>query len=100
MKGVYEIVLYQLKPGVEREKLLAVSERAAEWLRTQPGYLTRELLQDQSGVWVDMLRWASLDEALAAATAFNETAEAAAYMDVVDPDSIRMMHALPVATYD
>lgn len=100
MDSVFEIVLYQIKPGVERNHLLAASAQAADWLRTRSGYLGRELLEDESGQWIDLVHWATMDDALTAAAAFGETDVAAAFMNTVDPESIRMMHPRTVATYD
>lgn len=98
--GTYEMVLFRLKPGVDRDTVQAVSDQANTWLREQPGFLSREVLEDESGQWIDMLRWASLNDALAAAEAFTGTPVAAAYMGLVDEESIRMLHPRRFATYD
>ena len=78
MDGQFAIVIYRLKPDVNRDQFLEISARATEWLRNRPGYLGRELLEDGSGEWVDLVRWATMEDALAAASAFMETPEAAA----------------------
>ena len=41
-----------------------------------------------------------MDDALAAASAFMEVPEAAAFMDAVEPESITMLHPRSVVTYD
>jgi antibiotic biosynthesis monooxygenase (ABM) superfamily enzyme len=100
MYGQFEIVIYRLKPDVDRNRFLEISTRATEWLRRRPGYLGRELLEDDSGQWVDLVRWATMDDALAAANAFMEVPEAAAFMDVVEPESITMLHPRSVVIYE
>jgi antibiotic biosynthesis monooxygenase (ABM) superfamily enzyme len=100
MDGQFEIVIYRLKPDVDRNRFLEISTRATEWLRRRPGYLGRELLEDDSGQWVDLVRWATMDDALAAANAFMEVPEAAAFMDVVEPESITMLHPRSVVIYE
>jgi quinol monooxygenase YgiN len=95
----YEIVLYRLKPDTNRDRFLAISAQATAWLQQQPGYLGRELLADD-GQWVDLVQWASMDDALAAANAFMDVPEAAAFMALVDPDSVRMLHPGRIVTYD
>jgi antibiotic biosynthesis monooxygenase (ABM) superfamily enzyme len=100
MDGQFEIVIYRLKPNVDRHQFIEISARATEWLRNRPGYLSRELLEDDSGQWVDLVRWATMDEALAAASAFMEVPEAAAFMDAVEPESITMLHPRRVVAYD
>ena len=100
MDGQFEIVIYRLKPDVDRNRFLEISTQATEWLRTHPGYLGRELLEDDNGQWVDLVRWATMDDALAAASAFMEVPEAAAFMDVVEPESITMLHPRSVVIYE
>jgi antibiotic biosynthesis monooxygenase (ABM) superfamily enzyme len=92
MDGQFEIVIYRLKADVDQDQFLEISARATEWLRNRPGYLGRELLEDESGLWVDLVRWATIDDALAAANAFMAVPEAAAFMDTVEPESIIMLH--------
>jgi hypothetical protein len=92
MVGQLEMVIYRLKGHVHRDQFLKISARATEWLRNRPGYLSRGLLEDDSGLWVDMVRWATMEDALAAAAAFMAVPEAAVFMDAVEPDSITMLH--------
>ena len=100
MEGQFEIVIYRLKPNVQREQFMEVSARATEWLRHRPGYLGRELLEDDSGQWVDLVRWATMEDALAAAGAFMEVQEAAAFMEAVEPESITVLHPRRVVRYE
>jgi quinol monooxygenase YgiN len=97
--GTYEMVLYRLKPHVAREQFLEVTARAAAWLRNQPGYIEWEHLEDEGGQQIDLLLWASLDEALAAGQAFIKTPQATAFMELVEEESVRMMHPRRVASY-
>jgi antibiotic biosynthesis monooxygenase (ABM) superfamily enzyme len=100
MNGQLEIVIYRLRADVDRVKFMAISSQATEWLRHRPGYLGRELLEDDGGQWVDLVRWATIEDALAAASAFMEVPEAAAFMDAVEPDSITMLHPRRVVKYE
>lgn len=100
MDGQLEIVIYRLKPDVDRSRFIEISTRASEWLRQRPGYLRRQLLEDDSGQWVDLVRWATMEDALAAASAFMDVPEAIAFMDTVEPESITMLHPRSVVNYD
>ena len=100
MGGQFEIVIYRLKPDVDRSRFMEISNRATEWLRQRPGYLGRELLEDESGLWVDLVRWATMEDALAAGSAFMDVPEAAAFMDAVEPESITMLHPRRVVLYE
>src|SRR5215218_400629 len=100
MDGQFEIVIYRLKADVDRDHFMEVSTRATAWLRDRPGYLGRELLEDDSGQWVDLVRWATMEDALAAASAFMEVPAAAAFMDAVEPESITVLHPRRVVMYN
>ena len=100
MDGQFEIVIYRLKPEVDRKRFLEISTQATEWLRRRPGYLGRELLEDDSGLWVDLVRWRTIENALSAASAFMEVPQAAAFMAAVEPETITMLHPRRVVMYD
>lgn len=100
MDGQFEIVIYRLTADVNRDQFMDVSARATEWLRHRPGYLGRELLEDDNGQWVDLVRWTTIEDALSAASAFMEVPEAAAFMDAVEPESISMLHPRRVVLYE
>jgi antibiotic biosynthesis monooxygenase (ABM) superfamily enzyme len=100
MDGQFEIIIYRLKPGVDRDQFMEISTRATDWLRQRPGYLGRELLEDDNGQWVDLVRWVTMDDALAAASAFMEVPEALAFMDAVVPESVTMLHPRRIVVYD
>ncbi len=97
---VYELVLFQLKPGFERERFMKVTTSANSWLQRQPGFLSREILEDESGQWIDLLRWSTMEDALAAANALGATEFASAIMDAIEPDSVRMLHLRQAATFE
>jgi hypothetical protein len=98
--GQFEIVIYRLKPDVKRDQFMEISARATEWLRQRPGYRGRQLLEDDSCQWVDLVHWATMDNALDAASAFMDVPEAAAFMDAVEPESITMLHPQRVVSCD
>lgn len=100
MDGQFEIVIYRLKPDQDRDQFMEISTRATDWLRQRPGYLGRQLLEDDNGFWVDLVRWATMDDALAAAGAFMEVPEAAAFMSAVEPESVIMLHPRLVVDCD
>jgi antibiotic biosynthesis monooxygenase (ABM) superfamily enzyme len=98
--SVYEIILFELKPGVARDHYLNVTTQANDWLQKQPGFLSREILADESGQWIEILRWATTEDALAAARASEGAEFAAAIMDTVVPETIRMLHPQRLAAFE
>lgn len=97
--GQYEIVLYRLKPAADRGRFLRLSAQATDWLRQCTGYLGRELLEDD-GQWVDVVRWATMHDALAAGEAFVQTPIASEFMAAVEPESVQMLHPMRVVSYE
>ena len=103
-KEVLEIAMYRIKPGIDRQRFLEDNAAAGKWLASRPGFLQRTLLE-ADGQWFDLVRWSSLAAAQAAAAQFEEASatefanapELRGLMTAVDPESIAMYHARPVA---
>lgn len=102
---ILEIAMYRTRPEIDREQFLRDSAPAGGWLRSQSGFVERTLLE-ADGQWFDVVRWATLADAQAAAAAF-ESAAAADYatapelrglMSAVDPASVGMYHAREIAS--
>ncbi|MGB1285403.1 MAG: antibiotic biosynthesis monooxygenase family protein [Aggregatilineales bacterium] len=99
-KNAVEIVTFRLNEGVSREDfLIAVAE-------TQPvidgfnGYIKRQLIESDSGQWIDLVWWATLDDALTAAEAIMTEPRIAPFGSKIDPDSVTMLHGHPVTIQD
>ena len=97
---VYEVVVFGLKPGVDRARWQLAAAEVHDFLGAQPGFIDRSLLAPSDGGdrWVDVVRWRSLTEAERAATAFAETFETCEFMEGIDPETMQFMHLEPVAT--
>ncbi|TIW31063.1 MAG: hypothetical protein E5V62_30495, partial [Mesorhizobium sp.] len=66
MAETLEIVTFRLKPGTEAG-FVAGNGLLSDWLTRQPGFLSRCLARQDNGGWVDLVRWQSREQALAAA---------------------------------
>jgi len=98
MNGILELILFHLRPETDRAHFLDVSARTTDWLRVRPGYLGREVYEDESGQWIDMVRWETVSDALSAAESFTETPVAAEIMDAVVQETIRILHPQRIAS--
>lgn len=87
-----EMVQFRLKPGVDAAAFLAAATDTQAALTRLPGFLMRELLQSEDGLWVDVVHWRSKAEALAAAAAFATIPEAAAFGAMIDETAMTMLH--------
>lgn len=97
---VAEVVLFGLKPGVERAAFLAAAEATTAFPRDEmTGLQERELMDDGADRWLDVVRWSSLDEAHAAAAAIGSSPRAAAFIEMIDPESVTMLRLRPAETW-
>jgi hypothetical protein len=96
---VLEVVLYKVRPGTPDAEVLAASDGAQRWLEQQPGYLHREVAKSEDGVWLDLVHWATLEQALTAAKAFGERPEAAAFGPFTDEATLQLLHLHQVRAY-
>ncbi len=87
-----EVVLFKLKPGVEAMAFVAAAEAMLPDLRAVPGFVRRELLRGDEGLWVDVVHWRSLSEALAAMDLMVTQPSAGPFMAALDEQSIEMLH--------
>jgi hypothetical protein len=98
-RPVLEVVIYKTLPGTTDAAVLAASDGAQAWLAQQPGYLHREVAKADDGAWLDLVHWASMEQALTAAKAFGERPEAAAFGPFTDESSLQMLHFYQVRDY-
>ena len=96
MSRVCEIAMFRLRPGVDRERLLMESDRVGNWLRQRSGFVGRELLEDETGQWVDLIRWETMEDAMSAFAEFEQDPEMNDFISLLDPDSMQMLHAKTV----
>jgi len=66
MTETLEIVNFRLKPGTEAG-FVASNGLVSDWLARQPGFVSRCLARRDDGAWVDVVRWHSREQPLAAA---------------------------------
>jgi hypothetical protein len=92
MTETLEIVTFRLKPGTEAG-FVANNGLMTDWLARQPDFLSRQLGRREDGVWVDVVRWQSLEQAKAAADRIMAEIGGSEAVQAIDPASVNMMHA-------
>jgi hypothetical protein len=95
-----EVVHFRAKDGVSDEQIVAVADGLQRDLDGAPRYLRRRLFKGDDGRWVDLVEWADLAQALAAAEAIGQRPSAHRFMALVDMDGVEMLHLRPVRAYD
>ena len=97
--GIVEVVQFKAKPGVSDAQICAAADALQRDVEHFPGYMHRRLLKSEDGQWLDMVDWTGLDEALRAAEAIMARPSAQDFMELVEPESITMLHLAPVQVY-
>lgn len=94
---VLELVVFKLNEGVSREQLIATNDGVSTWALQQPGFISREMSYDAEGDrWIDIVWWASLDDAQAAAESAMSSESCIPMFSLIDMESTQMIHAAPV----
>lgn len=89
---VVEITTFRLNDGVEDAAFLDLSPQITAFAKAQPGFIHRSLTHSEDGVWMDYVRWATLEDAKAAQAAFPQQPQLGPLMAMIDPASLTMDH--------
>jgi hypothetical protein len=93
---VLELVVFKLNDGVTREELLATVGPVSEWIREQPGFVSRELSHDPEGDrWIEVVWWRTLQDAKAAAELAVASESCRPMFALIDMESTLMAHGVP-----
>jgi hypothetical protein len=96
MDRVLELVLFKVKPGVTREQLLATVDEVSRWALSQPGFISRDLsYAAEQDRWIEVVYWATLADAQAAAKAAEGSEQCAPMFSLIDMESMEFMHGVP-----
>jgi hypothetical protein len=89
---VAEIVTFSLVENVTPADFTATSRQSEKFVRTQPGFVCRQLSQGKDGRWTDYVLWSDMAAAQAAAKLFPAQDFAAALMAAIATDIVHMRH--------
>jgi hypothetical protein len=95
MKGnrTLELVVFELAKGVTNEEFLKTVGPVSQWVKTQPGFVSRDLVRDTEGNrWVEIVWWDSLEQAKVAAEAAMTSEACAPMFSKIDFENIQMLH--------
>ena len=94
-----EIVLFKLNANVAESDFLSAVAAMTPDLRTVSGYLSRELLRGDDGLWVDVLHWRSMADAQQAMATMMSKPSMQPFMAMLDGSSMEMRHYEETVTY-
>jgi hypothetical protein len=94
---VLELVVFKLRDGATNDQLLATVDRVSDWVKTQPGFISRDLTYSASeDRWIEVIWWDSLEEAESAAAVATSSDSCAPMFGLIDMESALYLHGEPV----
>jgi heme-degrading monooxygenase HmoA len=87
-----ELVTFRLQKG-DTQGFVDANAAINDWLRRQPGFVSRHLAEREEGSYLDIVFWKTHADALAASTRMMEEMAQSEAMTMIDPMGLDMSHA-------
>lgn len=94
--NVVEVVLFKPQASIKREAILETLSVMQATVEAKKGFVSRQVLENEDGQWLDLLWWESLDDALKAAEEVQHDPELAPHFAIFEGAEMTMMHLHPV----
>ena len=91
MTGTLELVTFRLVRG-SGAQFIDANAAISDWLKRQPGFVSRHLAERDDGSYVDIVLWQTHEAALAASGKIMEEMAQSEAMTMIDPMSLEMTH--------
>ncbi|HZR39918.1 MAG TPA: hypothetical protein VFB12_07375 [Ktedonobacteraceae bacterium] len=91
-----EVVIFHVQSTVSRADFLAAVDETTALLKSQDGFLSRSVGQAESGEWLDILNWESIEAAKAAAIVFQTDPAGQRFSQYLDLQQIQVFYTEPV----
>ena len=89
---VIEVVHLRIGLEIDEARFVAAVGESMTFLERCPGFLGREIGATAHGEWIDIVRWADLESALAAAAAFSTAPETGSFNACLERGSAQIRH--------
>lgn len=86
-----ELVTFRLQKG-DTQGFVDANAAINDWLKRQPGFVSRHLAERDDGSYLDIVFWQSHADALAASTKMMEEMAQSEAMTMIDPMGLDMSH--------
>lgn len=87
-----ELVTFRLHTD-DKQGFLDANAASNDWLKRQPGFVSRHLAERDDTSWLDIVLWQTPADALAASTKMMEEMARSEAMTMIDPMGLDMSHA-------
>ncbi len=89
---VVEVVTFKSVAGTSSERLVAAAAGVRSFMEEQKGYLGRQLLETEDGIWIDIVRWADVRSATNAAQLAQHSDICLLFFSMIDPPTMSVYH--------
>jgi heme-degrading monooxygenase HmoA len=86
-----ELVTFRLQKG-DTQGFIDANAAVSDWLKRQPGFVSRHLAERDDGTYLDIVFWQSHADALAASNKMMEEMAQSEAMTMIDPMGLDMSH--------
>lgn len=91
MSHTLEMVTFRLAHG-SGQQFLDANAAVNDWVKQQPGFVSRHLAERDDGSYVDIILWQTREAALAASGKFMAELAQSEAMTMIDPMGLEMSH--------
>ncbi len=91
MQPTLELVTFRIVHGTGQQ-FIDANASINDWLKRQPGFVSRHLAERDDGSFVDIVFWQTHDAALAASAKMMEEMAQSEAMTMIDPMGLDMSH--------
>jgi hypothetical protein len=94
-----EVVIFRLQSTVTHADFLEAVDETTALLKTQNGFISRTIGKAESGEWLDILTWESVEAAKAATTVFQTDPTGKRFSGYLDPQQIQVFYLETVVNH-
>ena len=92
-KHVIETVTFKLEQGVSKEEFLKTVPCSTDFVKEQPGFISRRLSCAEDGSWIEHIEWECMADAKRAAILIGQTDSVKPFLKCIDGPSAKLTHS-------
>jgi hypothetical protein len=97
MAGAVEVTVFEPRPEIGADELMRRAGEAAAVLKACGGFVQRLVSRDESGQWLDIVQWESMQALLHAEAQCAASPEVAAFAAAMEPGALVLRQETPDA---
>ena len=95
-----ELVLFKIQGNHTDEEIIQAASKLNEFVKKQPGFISRTLSKAEDGTWKDLVLWTDLESAQKAGEKVMSESCAVDFMGMIDESTMQFLHFDPKLQFD